>query len=127
MPDCLQPSDKIAPGLRLHPYHLTMPEHLSQTPNPPNQSPQSHKIYFPLKTSTRNIHDFFKIEQVKPRAYSTARRFALSRQHHKQLKSDYTTFVKNRQTSDKNKHKTVFETIAELTPELHTQSQNIKA
>jgi len=48
MPDCLQLSDKIAPGLRLHPNHLTMPEHLSQTPNPPNQSPQSHKI-LPIK------------------------------------------------------------------------------
>ena len=40
MPDCLQFPDKIAPGLRLHPNHLTMPEHISQTPNPPNQSPQ---------------------------------------------------------------------------------------
>jgi hypothetical protein len=56
---------------------------------------------------------------------STARRFALSRQHHKQLQSDYTTFVKNRQIGAKNKHKTVFETMAELTPELHTQSQNL--
>ena len=91
MPDCLQLPDKIAPGLRLHPNHLTMPEHLSQTPNPPNQSPQSHQI---LPTKDVNIDNFFKIEEVKHRAYSTARRFALSRQHHKQLQSDYNTFDK---------------------------------
>ncbi len=80
--------------------------------------------HFPLKTSTRQIHDFFKIEQVKSRALSTAKRFALSRQHHKQLQSDYNAFIKKRSTSSQIKHKTVFEIMTELTPELHPQNQN---
>jgi hypothetical protein len=81
--------------------------------------------HFPLKTSTRHIHDFFRTEQVKSRALSTARRFALSRQHHQQLQSDYSSFVENRPTGTRYKFKTVFETMAELTPELHPQEENI--
>jgi len=81
--------------------------------------------HFPLKTSTRNIHDFFRTEQFKSRALSTARRFALSRQHQQQLQSDYSSFVKNRPTGTRYKFKTVFETMAELTPELHPQEENI--
>jgi len=42
-----------------------------------------------------------------------------------QLQSDYSSFVKNRPTGTRYKFKTVFETIAELTPELHPQEENI--
>ena len=72
--------------------------------------------HFPLKTSTKDIHAFFKIELVKHRAASTARRFAMSRQQHKQLKSDYCHFIRNRTSGAIYKHKTIFETLSQLTP-----------
>jgi hypothetical protein len=75
--------------------------------------------HFPLKTSTRHIHEHFNLELVKHRAFSTARRFAMSRQHHEQLRSDYNDFVKSRTTGTPNKHKTVFETMIGLTPDIH--------
>ncbi len=66
--------------------------------------------HFPLKTSTKDIHAFFKIELVKHRDASTAWRFARSRQQHKQPRSDYCQFIRTRTFGAKYKHKNIFET-----------------
>ena len=65
--------------------------------------------FFPLKTSTKTIHDFFKIDQISTRANKIAKKYANSRQAHPQLREDYALFAATRTASETSKFKTIFD------------------
>ena len=66
--------------------------------------------YFPLKTSTKTIHNFFNIDQISTIAVKTAKKYACSRLHHPQLRTDYARFVSSR-ISKTSKLTTIFERL----------------
>ena len=67
--------------------------------------------YFPLKTSTKDIHKFFKIDQISTRATTIAKNFASSRRNHPQLRADYVRFTTTRTNHETAKLKTIFEKL----------------
>ena len=66
--------------------------------------------YFPLKTSTKSIHNFFNLDQISTRAAKIAKKYANSRLHHPQLRLDYARFIATRPT-ESSKLITIFEKL----------------
>lgn len=70
--------------------------------------------HFPLKTSTKQLNDFFKTDLVSTRAAKIAKKFASSRLSHPQLRADYTQFAATRTPPKYARFKTIFDTFREL-------------
>ena len=111
MPNYFQISNQINFRLCVHPDHISHPTNNKPTPNS-TKALRSIK-FFPLKTSTKTIHDFFKIDQISTRANKIAKKYANSRQAHPQLREDYALFAATRTAPETSKFKTIFDKLPE--------------
>jgi len=67
--------------------------------------------YFPLKTSTKRIHEQLGIDLLSTRTLKNAKNFAKSRTNHPQIIADYSNFIASKTPSSESKYKTIFELI----------------
>jgi len=67
--------------------------------------------HFPLKTSTKQINDFFKTDLVRTRSLKLAKKFAAARISHPQLQADYLNFIATRTPSNHTRFETIFDIL----------------
>ena len=70
--------------------------------------------FFPLKTSTLHIHNFFKIDLISSRTTKIAKKYANSRLAHPQLRADYILFAATRTAPESSKYKTIFDKLPDF-------------